>query len=79
MSLTNRINKKKDEKKVDNPDMSDKNVKLNEKKSAKKDASKRKDDKSNEITAIPELLKALDISGCIITIDAMGTVRHEVA
>jgi len=29
-------------------------------------------DKSNEITAIPELLKALDISGCIITIDAMG-------
>lgn len=31
------------------------------------------DDKSNEITAIPELLKALDISGCIITIDAMGT------
>lgn len=31
------------------------------------------DDKSNEITAIPELLKKLDISGCIITIDAMGT------
>lgn len=31
------------------------------------------DDKSNEITAIPELLKMLDISGCIITIDAMGT------
>jgi predicted transposase YbfD/YdcC len=31
------------------------------------------DDKSNEITAIPELLKLLDIKGCIITIDAMGT------
>ena len=28
--------------------------------------------KSNEITAIPELLKLLSISGCIITIDAMG-------
>ena len=30
------------------------------------------DEKSNEITAIPQLLKALDISSCIITIDAMG-------
>lgn len=30
------------------------------------------DDKSNEITAIPELLKWLVIKGCIITIDAMG-------
>lgn len=30
------------------------------------------DEKSNEITAIPQLLKALEISGCIITIDAMG-------
>jgi predicted transposase YbfD/YdcC len=30
------------------------------------------DDKSNEITAIPELLKTLEIEGCIITIDAMG-------
>lgn len=30
------------------------------------------DDKSNEITAIPELLKLLDIKGCIVTIDAMG-------
>src|SRR6266446_2145453 len=28
--------------------------------------------KSNEITAIPELLKLLDIKGCIITTDAMG-------
>ncbi len=30
------------------------------------------DEKSNEITAIPELLNLLDINGCIITIDAMG-------
>jgi predicted transposase YbfD/YdcC len=30
------------------------------------------DKKSNEITAIPELLKILDISGCLITTDAMG-------
>ncbi len=29
-------------------------------------------DKSNEITAIPELLKLLEIKGCIVTIDAMG-------
>lgn len=29
-------------------------------------------DKSNEITAIPELIKTLDIAGCIVTIDAMG-------
>jgi predicted transposase YbfD/YdcC len=30
------------------------------------------DDKSNEITAIPELLQVLNISGCMVTIDAMG-------
>jgi predicted transposase YbfD/YdcC len=29
-------------------------------------------DKSNEITAVPELLRALDLAGCIVTIDAMG-------
>ena len=29
-------------------------------------------EKSNEITAIPELLKILEIKGCIVTIDAMG-------
>ena len=29
--------------------------------------------RSSEITAIPKLLKLLDISGCIITIDAIGT------
>jgi predicted transposase YbfD/YdcC len=31
------------------------------------------DEKSNEITAIPELLNLLDITGCIISLDAMGT------
>lgn len=34
---------------------------------------KRVDEKSNEITAIPELLDALNIKGHIITTDAMGT------
>jgi predicted transposase YbfD/YdcC len=33
------------------------------------------EEKSNEITAIPELLKLVDISGAIITIDAMGTQK----
>ena len=44
------------------------------------------DVKSNEITAIPELLRVLDVSGCIVTIDAMGcqkkstqTIRDEKA
>jgi predicted transposase YbfD/YdcC len=43
-------------------------------------------DKSNEITAIPELLRLLDVSGCIVTIDALGcqtkiaqTIRDEKA
>lgn len=31
------------------------------------------DDKSNEITAIPELLDIIDIKGMIVTIDAIGT------
>lgn len=31
------------------------------------------EDKSNEITAIPALLDLLDITGAIVTIDAMGT------
>ena len=31
------------------------------------------DEKSNEITAIPAVLKLVDLSGAIITIDAMGT------
>lgn len=30
------------------------------------------DEKSNEITAIPKLLKILELKGCIVTIDAMG-------
>jgi len=29
-------------------------------------------DKSNEITAVPELLRVLELSGCIVTVDAMG-------
>ena len=33
------------------------------------------EDKSNEITAIPELLRVLELSGCIVTIDAMGTQK----
>jgi predicted transposase YbfD/YdcC len=33
----------------------------------------RVDEKSNEITAIPALLAALDVSDCVVTIDAMGT------
>lgn len=31
------------------------------------------EEKSNEITAIPKLLEILEIKGCIVTIDAMGT------
>lgn len=30
------------------------------------------EEKSNEITAIPELLRMLDLRGCIVSIDAMG-------
>ena len=30
------------------------------------------DEKSNEIVAIPALLRLLDVNGCIVTIDAMG-------
>lgn len=33
------------------------------------------DDKSNEITAIPELIKLLDVRNCLVTIDAMGCQR----
>jgi predicted transposase YbfD/YdcC len=39
------------------------------------------DEKSNEITAIPELLKLLDVQGCIVTIDAMGcqkAIAHQI-
>ncbi len=33
-------------------------------------------EKSNEITAIPKLLQMLKLSGCIVTIDAMGTQKE---
>lgn len=33
-------------------------------------------EKSNEITAIPELLRILELSGCIITCDAMGCQKN---
>jgi predicted transposase YbfD/YdcC len=33
------------------------------------------DDKSNEITAIPELLRVLQLKGCLVTVDAMGCQR----
>ncbi len=33
------------------------------------------DDKTNEIKAIPELLKLLNLKGCLVTIDAMGCQR----
>ncbi len=32
-------------------------------------------EKSNEIAAIPEVLKLVDIEGAIVTIDAMGTQK----
>lgn len=34
------------------------------------------DDKSNEITAIPRLLELLDLSGALVTIDAMGCQKE---
>ena len=39
---------------------------------------RRVDDKSNEITAVPELLRTLELSGCIATLDAMGC-QHKTA
>ena len=36
------------------------------------------EEKSNEITAIPKLLEMLELEGCIVTIDAMGT-QSEIA
>ena len=33
------------------------------------------DEKSNETTAVPELLEKLELSGCIVTLDAMGCQR----
>lgn len=34
------------------------------------------DAKSNEITALPELLRVLALNGCIVTVDAMGCQRE---
>jgi predicted transposase YbfD/YdcC len=34
------------------------------------------DEKSNEITAIPALLRLLELEGCIVTIDAMGCQKE---
>lgn len=36
-------------------------------------AQQKVDEKSNEITAIPELLQMLELRGCVVTIDAIGT------
>jgi predicted transposase YbfD/YdcC len=33
------------------------------------------EEKSNEITAVPELLRVLELAGCIVTVDAMGCQR----
>lgn len=38
-------------------------------------AQRKVDDKSNEITAIPKLLAALELSGTVVTIDAIGCQR----
>jgi len=34
------------------------------------------DDKSNEVTAIPELIETMDLEGCTVTIDAMGCQKQ---
>ena len=34
------------------------------------------DEKSNEITAVPQLLRVLELSGCIVTLDAMGCQKN---
>lgn len=34
------------------------------------------DDKSNEITAVPKLLRVLELGGCIVTLDAMGCQKE---
>lgn len=39
------------------------------------------EEKSNEMTAVPELLRALELAGCIVTLDAMGcqkTIAREI-
>jgi predicted transposase YbfD/YdcC len=34
------------------------------------------DERSDEITAIPQLLRLLDISGCMVTVDALGCQKE---
>lgn len=34
------------------------------------------DEKSNEMTAVPELLRLLDLKGCIVTVDALNTQKE---
>jgi predicted transposase YbfD/YdcC len=34
------------------------------------------DEKTNEITAVPQLLRVLELSGCIVTLDAMGCQKN---
>ena len=34
------------------------------------------DEKSNEITALPELIRSMDLEDCIVTLDAMGTQKN---
>jgi len=33
-------------------------------------------DKSNEITAVPQLLRALELTGCIVTVDALNCQKN---
>ena len=44
----------------------------NEEKEADQSDAGPSDDKSNELTAIPELLALIDVRGCVVTIDAGG-------
>ena len=39
-------------------------------------AQKKVDQKSNEITALPQLLSLLEVAGCIVTIDALGCQKE---
>jgi predicted transposase YbfD/YdcC len=39
-------------------------------------AQRKVDEKSNEITAIPKLLNALELAGAVVTVDAMGCQRE---
>ena len=39
-------------------------------------AGKAVEEKSNEITAIPDVLDSIDLTGSVVSIDAMGTQTH---